>query len=225
MRMALPRMSVIFVLAQALTTFTETNGQESGILPAIACKAFASGRSSAHWTHEDCVEVWTQFTATVSDGLRRRHPEVDIWRDTALELRREGSPCILTSGGGGDGLGSTTMRNIATWVYAQEMGCDWLTPDWGRKKVDQGDGEADLYCHAVVSKEVVKAAHDLEELRGMRRCSVVDWLSYFQFDQISVKWPESGSVRVVTVRKKVITFSNSIVCWSRSRQQVVGTAW
>ncbi|CAM9440628.1 unnamed protein product, partial [Ectocarpus fasciculatus] len=189
---------IVLAVVWALQASAPTNGQESDVGPAEACEDFTAGRyATMPWTLEECIDIWTQYSDTIPDVNRPRMPEVDIWRRTALELRRKGSPCMVASEGGGDGVGSTTMRLLATWIFAKEMGCDWITPDWGRRKVPGGDGQRVMYCHAVVSKAEIRKAKTGSELRPLRRCTKVDWLSYFQFGEPSVARPESGTTKII----------------------------
>ena len=37
----------------------------------------------------------------------------------------------------------------------------------------------------------------IEELRSLRRCSVTDWLAFFQFGVPSVAMPEGGEVKII----------------------------
>lgn len=217
-----PRILVALSMVQALETLILAHGQESsGITPASACADFAAGQSiglawdreAGHnrdhaWTFEDCVEVWTQYSTTIIDIFVPRKPDADLWRDTGSELRKQGSPCMLSSTAGGDGLGSTTLRHLATWIFAEEMGCDWITPDWGRRKVSKGDGQAVMYCHSVVSKDELKSYNNTTEAKATRRCSIVDWLSYFQFEKTSVNWPASGLVKVLKARTRCFQVSH-----------------
>ncbi|CAN0194360.1 unnamed protein product, partial [Scytosiphon promiscuus] len=195
----IPRILVALSVVRALGVLTPTKGQEANgiVTPASACEEFRADRSTgltwSHeaghdgdeaWTLEDCVEVWTQYSSTIIDIFVPRKPDADLWRKTASELRAEGSPCKLFSVAGGDGLGSTTLRHLATWIFAEEMGCDWITPDWGRRKVPKGDGQAVMYCHSVVTKDVLKSYKNATDAKTTQRCSIVDWLAYFQFGEV-----------------------------------------
>ncbi|CAM9532516.1 unnamed protein product, partial [Laminaria digitata] len=169
-----------------------------------ACADFRTGYyPGSAWTFDDCVDVWKRYARTTSPDLRGRLPHVDTWRQTASELRRVGSPCLVASDPTSDGAGSSTIRHIATWIFADEMGCDWVTPDWGKKRVDGGNGTV-LYCHRIATAaelEFAKTIKDLramrQELRAMRQCSVIDFLAYFQFDVPSVDLPEKGTVEII----------------------------
>lgn len=176
----------------ALLASFQCNGQLSAVGADEACDDFAAGRLA--WTFEDCVDVWSRFGITL--GRSRHHPEVNLWRDKALELRQQGTPCLLGSVPGADGVGSTAIRHVATRIFAEEMGCDWLIPDWSKNKVPQADGSV-RYCHAIVPLEERRSPTNTSGVRGMSRCTVVNWVSYFQFDKSSVSWPSSGTVKLI----------------------------
>ena len=100
-----------------------------------------------------------------------------------------------------DGVGSMTMRHLAAWMFAEEVGCDWVVPNWDTRPAD-GDG-ASLYCHTVATTD--------EEQRGfnataegveaiVHRCSVTNWLEYFNFEATAVELPVADSLRVVEVQ-------------------------
>lgn len=140
-----------------------------------------------------------QFSTTVPPGLRRRLPDADLWRQTASELRRLGFPCLIAPTLPSDGVGSSTIRHLASWIFAEQMGCDWVTPDWGKRRADAGNGTTStvLYCHRTATTQEVATGRPSE---AVTRCSVVDWLSYFQLDLPSVSLPEERSLKVIEVR-------------------------
>lgn len=176
-------------------------GQPILVDPWNACQDFATGQYSASgWTLNDCIYVWTDFNNTVWDIFHPRMPEVDFWRETAVDMRMAGSPCLVASIPNGDGAGSTTIRHLATWIFSREMGCDWATPDWGKKFVGQGNSTAVMYCHRTATTAEMDPSKPKEELKAMRRCSIVDWLSYFQFDVPSVGHPVDSKLRILEVR-------------------------
>ena len=160
--------------------FLAVEAKTKSIGPDEACADFAAGNNpGSAWTLADCTEVWTQFVDTIPSGLQGRLSYVDDWRETASELRRAGSPCLSASRGSGDGLGSTTMRILASWIFSKEMGCDWVTPDWGRRHVNGGNGTV-LYCHRTVAREEnALRAPAASTLEVRNHCTVVDWLDYF----------------------------------------------
>lgn len=175
-----------------------------GLAPSEACAEFAPGAfPGSSWTLSDCMRVWKEFIESTPTGLRRRLPHVDAWKETSGEMRRAGKPCLVASDPTADGAGSSTIRHLATWIYAEQMGCDWVTPDWGKKRVDQGNsttGAPVMYCHRAATTSELDLTKPQEELKFMRRCTVVDWLSYFQFQEPSVPWPQDQKLRVVQVK-------------------------
>ena len=192
-----------FVLGHLLLFFSSSVAAKTKIIePAEACVDFASGGGypESAWTLDDCMEVWTQFGDTMPQGQHRRLPHVDTWRETATELRRAGSPCLAASKPSGDGAGSSTIRHLASWVFAEEMGCDWVTPDWGKRHVGAGNGTV-MYCHRTATALEMDHADPSDGLQELHHCSVVDWLAYFQFDVPSVSLPDHGTVEVIQARK------------------------
>lgn len=100
-----------------------------------------------------------------------------------------------------DGVGSMTMRHLAAWMFAEEVGCDWVVPNLGTPLAD-GDG-ASLYCHtaATTGEEQRGFNASAEEVEAIvHRCSVTNWLEYFNFKATAVELPVVDSFRVVEVR-------------------------
>lgn len=170
------------------------------------CSDFSvSPHPSSAWTIDDCIDVWAQFDATVLPPFRHRMPDLDTWGTTGLDLRQAGSPCGVKSTFATDGVGSTTIRNLATWIFAEEMGCDWITPRGSGRTIVEGNTTTTLYCHRIDTKEEYNVARkDMAKFRASLRmtnhCSVVDWLSYFQFDASAVTWAETGELKVIQAR-------------------------
>eukprot|EP00752_Nemacystus_decipiens_P015076 g13430.t1 len=169
--------------------------------PSEACADFATASyyRGSSWTFDDCVEVWEHFRRSVPRWLQRRLPDVDLWGHKGVELRQAGSPCLVASTPTLDGVGSSTIRHLATWIYSKQMGCDWVTPDWGKRNVGHGNGSEVMYCHSMATTSE-RASKPLEELKVVQRCSVVDWQSYFQFDVPSIDMPEGVTLQYVEVR-------------------------
>lgn len=161
------------------------------------------GSSFSSWTFETCLDVWKRFASTIPNGYQQRSPLVDTWRETASELRRAGSPCLVATDGKSDGAGSTTIRHLSAWVFAREMGCDWVTPGWGKKNLDRGNGTT-MYCHRAATAEEMDLSKPTAELQALRRCALVDWLSYFQFGVPSVRLPEGGNMKIIQVSKGTV---------------------
>lgn len=159
----------------------------------VACRDFDDPRfaGSLSWTFADCVNVWTTFLQTLPGRCITRPRHVDIWLNTADDLKQAGVPCLLGSSAAADGVGSSTIRHISTWIFAKEMGCDWVTPSWGRKQLAGG---AVRYCHWNVDPSVIGK----QEAAKDRPCMLVDWLSYFNMGIPSRALPDE-EVRTKTI--------------------------
>lgn len=197
------------VVSPPLTSVNVTPSRQlafsKGVLePSEACADFAmGGYPGSSWTLDDCLEVWNHFLGSVPPREWPRFPVVDVWKDLATEMRRLGSPCLMASTPSGDGAGSSTIRHLATWIFAEQMGCDWVTPDWGKMPAADGNGTI-IYCRKPATiKE--KASKTMEEKMAMRRCAVVNWLSYFQFDvpSVALPLPQIGKFNVIEVWDKM----------------------
>lgn len=166
-----------------------------------ACADFAVGKQSGSaWTLADCTAVWDDFVDTVPHGLQRRQRIADDWRETGMELRRRGSPCVATSVRASTGVGSTIVRLLASWVFAEEMGCDWLKPDWGTRHVGRENATV-LYCHQTVNIEETNSSRLSGSALGeMTHCLVVDWIDYFQLGVPSVAWPKGTKSNRIKAR-------------------------
>lgn len=186
--------SLVGVLLLRLSPAT---GQSSSMEASGACADFAteSPYRGSPWTLDDCIEVWEHFRTSVPGFLRRRLPDVDLWGETGVKLRREGSPCLVVSEAASDGAGSSTIRHLATWIYSEQMGCDWVTPDWGKRRVGLGNGTEVMYCHRAATTQDLDPT--MTSWQAMQRCTVVDWLSYFQFNVPSVDMPEGATVAYI----------------------------
>lgn len=173
--------------------------------PLEACRDFAiRDHSGLAWTLADCLEVWSEFVDTVPAEEQSRLRLVDVWRDTAMQLREEGKPCFASSKPTADGVGSSTIRLLASWVFAEEMGCDWVTPDWGKRHVDGGNGTSIgiWYCHTTATLQERASSTPDKKPEHRPSCSVVDWLSYFQFGVSSVDMPEEGTTKRIGVSQE-----------------------
>ena len=166
------------------------------------CSDFADGHffTELSWTFGDCIKVWTAFHQNLPRGLVIRPPHVDLWKTTADELRLAGKPCsMLTSvlnmysNTYGVGVGSTTMKHFATWILAEEIGCDWVTPSWTSFNT-ANKNETTAYCHWLKDKASRNASSALE-----RPCVSVNWLAYFNFGVPSTDVPKEIILKDVTV--------------------------
>lgn len=198
---------LLLSVAQVAICSSPATAQPKELNPPGACSDFATGKyPGSSWTLADCIDVWERFDDSVPPSFRSRVPDIDAWGDTGLVLRRAGSPCMVKAAFNPDGAGSTTMRNFATWIFSEEMGCDWVTPVWSGRKMEHGNGTTTVYCHqtATVGKaDLVNGdlAKYRAALRATSRCTVIDWLLYFQFNVPSIAMPDTGVLKVVEVRR------------------------
>eukprot|EP00903_Cladosiphon_okamuranus_P019865 g18259.t1 len=185
------------LLVVLLLHLSPATGQPKAVEASKACADLAteSPYRVSPWTFDDCMRVWRHFRTSVPRFLDRQVRDVDLWGDTGVELRKQGTPCLVASKPTSDGVGSSTIRHLATWIYSEQMGCDWVTPDWGKRHVGQGNGTEVMYCHRAATKKDLDPS--MTSWQGMQRCSVVDWLSYFQFNVPSVALPEGATLEYV----------------------------
>ncbi|CAM9178418.1 unnamed protein product [Ectocarpus sp. 12 AP-2014] len=224
MRMFMSRWTLLPRLLLLLTPFLEKSGSAPitgtprPVEPAHACADLASGQyTGSGWTFEDCLHVWNDFNAVLGTRWYPRMTDADLWSDTAEELRLAGSPCLVRTNPHGDGAGSTTIRHLMTWIFSREMGCDWVTPDWGKRFVGGYNGTAVMYCHKTSSPADMGVPTTKAERNVMTRCAVIDWLSYFQFDVPSVPSPVKEKLLVVEAKNR--SFTQSIVELQTQLQQ------
>eukprot|EP00903_Cladosiphon_okamuranus_P019481 g17914.t1 len=184
------------LLGVLLLRLSPATGQPNAVEASEACADFAADppHSGSPWTLYDCIKVWEHFRTSAPPRFYSRLPHVDLWWNTGVELRKQGTPCLVASKPTSDGVGSSTIRHLATWIYSEQMGCDWVTPDWGKRHVGQGNGTEVMYCHRAAAKQDLDPSMTSWQ---MQRCSVVDWLSYFQFNVPSVALPEGAKLKYV----------------------------
>ncbi|CAN0106888.1 unnamed protein product [Ascophyllum nodosum] len=172
---------------------------ERGLVePEEACLDFNSGRRypGSSWTPKDCMDVWARFVQSVPEDLHLRPPSFDTLRDTTDKLQQAGSSCLVASIPAAAGVGTSMLRHLSAWIFAEEIGCDWATPDWGRR-LDPGDDKAVLYCHKVATTEEIGQAMLRGKADEIRRCSLINWMEFFQLDVPSVRRPRQGTFRVI----------------------------
>lgn len=77
------------------------------------------------------------------------------------------------------------------------------------------------YCHRTGTNQEMELTKTVSEMDALRRCSVVNWLEYFQFRVPSVVLPEGEAHRFVEVRTANCVYSEvycsiknqQLVCW------------
>lgn len=187
-----------FVFKVVVVCLSLTSVQSAS--PLEACVDFAKyDVSGGSWPFDVCMDVWTAWGGTIPRVMRRDWFNRELWRGVAEELRRLGTPCLVETQHTSDGAGSSWIRHMAAWIFAEEVGCDWVTPNWTKRPVEDGNG-TQLYCHATGTVQEIDFTKPAKELRLMRRCIVANWLAYFHFEAPSVPRPTNGTFEILQVR-------------------------
>lgn len=108
------------------------------------------------------------------EGAKKRRPTVLLELSDRLRLLAiyVETPWSL------DGAGGRTMRYLATWAFAEEVGCDCHLPK-GYRSGSSADGV--LCCHE--SKYIKKEDS---------RCATVDWKAFFNMSAHLKAFPDDG---------------------------------
>lgn len=168
------------------------------VSPETACKEFSAAAYGNTWSVEDCVHVWSEWVATVPSWLHQKYQDRELLNDISVALRQRGTPCLVESNAGRDGAGSSTVRHLAAWVLARDLGCEWVKPEWATPKVlvPMEEGTT-VYCHSKKNEEERNEPMSVEQRIATRACQVVSWLYYFHFDVSSVEYPAGRITNVV----------------------------
>lgn len=169
------------------------------IHPPGACADFEGDvASNVTWHLRDCVNVWTTWLSSVSKGLAQPYADRSVLREIGEHLRKRGSACYINLPRAGDGMGSSSIRYLATWIFAEEMGCQWVAPVWAAGKTSE-EGET-TYCHDLPTREQKKNMTTKEiQARVAEACTVVNMQRYFGFNKRSTELPDKGVIKVVQV--------------------------
>lgn len=192
-------LGIIVACLRSVATAQE-EGVDLNVTTRSACVDFEDGASpeGSSWTLQDCMYVWSEWYDTVPPRLQKqKFEDREKLRKSAVVLRQKGSPCFVRSEATPDGAGSSTIRHITTWMFAEEMGCNWVSPDYGGfRQVDESGLTS--YCHRVETKNDAEKL-TLEQLKANRamNCVLVNWQQYFSFDDASFPMPESGAVYTI----------------------------
>ncbi|CAM9646251.1 unnamed protein product [Scytosiphon promiscuus] len=144
-----------------------------------ACQEFgAEGTVGSGWQLEDCINVWRSWAQSLVKTTAIMKENRQFFFEVGEKLRRQGTPCFVKAPNDVDGAGSRTMRYFATWVYAEEMGCDSLLPTGYRPG---STTDSILYCHR---SKLIKEED--------QRCAAVDWLGYFNMSNHMKPFPDDG---------------------------------
>lgn len=192
-------MVLVLVLALAGAPAADAQVAQHTETAASACADFAGGESFSGWNLEVCMDVWDEWIRSIQSPLREQYMDRQMVVETGERLRAQGSQCYAESPPVDDGIGSSAVRTIATWVFAEEMGCAWVRPHWGKGQIDSSG--MTRYCHSSVSKDAL-ALMTYDEKRAMfaETCVMVNWRQYFGFDKYSVESPEGDDVKSLSVR-------------------------
>lgn len=200
----IPPVSCAVLLILAALQLVQVTPQNDDIYdsPTEACKEFLSGADGLAWKLSDCAYVWSKWVATIPPSLRTRYQERELLSAVAGRMRNRGTPCLVESDGARDGVGSSTIRHMATWMLASEIGCDWVTPEWIKPTGPTPmEPHTSVYCHSKTTVEERQQPRTVEERIASRSCQVVSWLYYFHYDIPSVDYPQDAITNMVTAEK------------------------
>lgn len=202
--MRFSRLSAVFVLSLGSMFLRSTQSSKSPITVTTVgpCSEFATEPEDIElaWTLNGCIEVWTQFVNSIRPKYNRRWPYVDTWSDTATKLRAAGTPCLAGSIPSRDGVGSSIIKLLASWILAEELGCDWVTPSWENGFArEENSTHTIMYCHSTVFQRHGRTNVVPAELERSTSCSAVNWTEYFQFGVASVTLPKGKNIKAIKV--------------------------
>lgn len=167
--------------------------------------------SPSSWRKGDCLDVWCEWESRIGMLYMKTLTKVlKIAREVCQELKRVGPECYVQMIPAHDGVGSSTVRGIATWILADEIGGHWVAPDWRGRDVDQNGTHR--YCHFRSTEEEREGLTRAQiEALGLETCFLVNWQQYFNFDLNSVSAPLTNdpATREVVV-SHLVKQSNSL---------------
>ena len=159
------------------------------------------------WLRSHCAAVWNGWVVTLDQQQRVPSSYREDFAETSAELRRRGEPCLVESVTYPDGAGSSAVRYLATWIFAAEMGCDWVMPSPSGKTINGGGDDSSLYCHKMVVHARTHPRN--KEGPGENRfwhCEVTNWLQFFHYDTHAVHGSRSGVTKTIQVRAPSFDF-------------------
>lgn len=168
-----------------------------------ACAEFPETVSiGSGWKLSDCTSVWASWANTLADAQFQGYRDRELFNETALTLRQRGIPCLMKSVRYPDGVGSSTIRHLATWMFAKEMGCEWQMPDFPPGGVN--DTGTSLYCHKTVPLATLRSAKDTEGVDYRQEpCVLTNWMQYFRFLDHAVA-DQRGDHNTVSVKVRQV---------------------
>lgn len=153
------------------------------------------------WLYSDCVAVWNGWAATLEEQQLMPWTYRMTFVELSAELRHRGNPCLVESVNYPDGAGSSAIRNLATWMFAEEMGCDWVLPgSYSANRTVNSDGSS-LYCHKMMTRGRMHPFQDRDsKYNRYWRCEVTNWLKFFHYNAHAARSTFGGSIQRVKVR-------------------------
>ena len=173
-----------------------------------ACEEFDDQNPiGSGWLHSHCAAVWDGWVVTLDQQQVVPSSYREDFAETSAELRRQGRPCLVESVRYPDGAGSSAVRYLATWMFAAEMGCDWVMPSEPGSTVDDGSDESSLYCHKMMVRGRMHPK-DEDGIGDSRfwHCEVTNWLQFFHYDAHAVNASRSGVTKSIQVRASFLGF-------------------
>ena len=159
------------------------------------------------WLRSHCAAVWNGWVLTLDQQQRVPSSYREDFAEMSAELRRRGEPCLVKSIRYPDGAGSSAVRHLATWMFAVEMGCDWIIPSQSWNSIHGGGDDSSLYCHKMMVHDRTHP-RDQEGLGESRfwHCKVTNWLQFFHYDAHAVNGSRSRLTKVIKVRAPSVDF-------------------
>lgn len=195
----------LYVFLQALM-WSLAAGSAMNLTAAEACAGFDhhSDGPVSPWELIECMEVWNNWTNTIKEGFHIGYPDGVVLQELSKALRERGSPCILHETETLDGMGSAMIRHMAAWLYAKEVGCDWIAPDFHQGNVTAlyyaDEDSVPLYCHRTENFVGFDPQKPLYGGKEPRRCATVSWINYFHMTKFSIVHPKGQRIHTVKVR-------------------------
>lgn len=164
------------------------------------CSGFSSTPTDTGWVQEDCINVWNMWISAAHKHQFYDFRYREIFNETATELQQRGSPCLTESYVFADGVGSSTLRHLATWMFSEEMGCDWIKPRLPNNGAAD-DGTA-LYCHSTDSDVNYKIrVGEVTNYPSGTPCLMTNWMVYFRYREHAVVVSNMRKAKTAPVRK------------------------
>lgn len=196
--------SIGSAIVTALAHNTDSSSKAQGLQQSAinnACSEFSPTALGTGWSRADCRYVWTSWANSLPNRALENygHWYRKIFNEMATSPRRKRSWCLVSSGHYTDGVGSSTLRHLVTWILAEELHCGWVWPERpDRRSLANG---ATLYCHSKtpgVNHEINRGA--LKAYPEDTPCLLTNWVKYFRFNKHGGSINAGGYTRIKPVR-------------------------